>query len=365
LKDFFLRHKKLHLWLLTNAVLLAAFFLLQNQRGFMTDVSEVMAVVRRGLAAVCYLVPVSVAELLVVLLVAAAVVYVIWSVAAIVRAKGRRLHRLYSALLGAVCSGVTIYTAFCWLWGFSFYIDGFQEKSGVYAQDVAVADLRAVTELFVEGLQKTADSVPRDENGIFAAPWQEILEDSAHTYDNVEKIFPALAFDDQPPKAVYFSRILSRLDFTGIFCPYTGEANVNVDSPAAFLPATAAHELAHQRGFSSEQECNFIAIAASTTADDPVTNYSGWLLGYVYLGNALHSADRAAWEEVYDALPVGAKLDLIDNNEYWDQFEDTVVQQVSNTVYDGLLKSYGEEKGIQSYGTVVDMLVAYYKEQIS
>ena len=29
-------------------------------------------------------------------------------------------------------------------------------------------------------------------------------------------------------------------------------------------------------------------------------------------------------------------------------------------MYDGLLKSYGEEKGIQSYGTVVDMLVAYY-----
>ena len=114
----------------------------------------------------------------------------------------------------------------------------------------------------------------------------------------------------------------------------------------------------------SEQECNFIAILASTTAEHPITNYSGWLLGYVYLGNALHRADREAWEQVYDSLPVGVKLDLIDNNEYWDQFEDTVVQQVSNTMYDGLLKSYGEEKGIQSYGTVVDMLVAYYKERI-
>ena len=364
MKDFFLRHKRLHLWLLTNAALLAAFFLLQNQRDFMTAVSEVMAVVRHGLAAVSYLVSVSMAELLVVLLVVAAVVYVFWSVVAVVRAKGRRFSRSYSALLGAICSGVTIYTAFCWLWGFSFYIDGFQEKSGVYAQDVAVEDLRAVTELFAAGLQETADAVPRDENGVFAASRQEILADSAYTYDNVEKIFPVLAFEDQAPKAVYFSRILSRLDFTGIFCPYTGEANVNVDSPAAFLPATAAHELAHQRGFSSEQECNFIAILASTTAENPITNYSGWLLGYVYLGNALHRADREAWEQVYDSLPVGVKLDLIDNNEYWDQFEDTVVQQVSNTMYDGLLKSYGEEKGIQSYGTVVDMLVAYYKERI-
>ena len=213
-------------------------------------------------------------------------------------------------------------------------------------------------------MAETADTVARDENGLFAVSQEEILEKSVRAYDWVDAEFPFLAVEDQPPKAVYFSRILSRLDFTGIFCPYTGEANVNADSPAAFLPVTAAHELAHQRGFSSEQECNFISILASTTAEDPITNYSGWLLGYVHLGNALYRADKAAWEQIYDTLPMGAKLDLVYNNTYWEQFEDTVVQQVSNTMYDGLLKSYGEEKGIQSYGTVVDMLVVYYKEQI-
>ena len=364
MKRFFRRHRKLHILLLANLVLLAAFFLLQNQRRFMTAVSEMMAVVRHGLASLCYLTTFSVAELLVILLMVAAVIYLVCSVVAVAKGKGQRLHRIYGSVLGAACAGLSIYTAFCWLWGFTFYIDGFQEKSGVYAQDVAVEDLRVVTELFAAGLRETADAVPRDENGVFAASRQEILASSVHTYDQAEKLFPILAFDDQPPKAVYFSRILSRLDFTGIFCPYTGEANVNVDSPAAFLPVTAAHELAHQRGFSSEQECNFISILASTTAEDPITNYSGWLLGYVHLGNALYRADKAAWESIYDALPLGVKLDLVYNNTYWEQFEDTVVQQVSNTMYDGLLKSYGEEKGIQSYGTVVDMLVAYYKEQI-
>ena len=69
MKQFFRRHQKLHILLLTNVVLLAAFFLLQNQRRFMTAVSEVMAVVRHGLASLCYLTSVSVAELLVILLV--------------------------------------------------------------------------------------------------------------------------------------------------------------------------------------------------------------------------------------------------------------------------------------------------------
>ena len=50
------------------------------------------------------------------------------------------------------------------------------------------------------------------------------------------------------------------------------------------------------------------------------------------------------------------------NNAYWAQFQDSVVQTVSNQVYDGLLKAYGDERGIQSYGTVVDLLVAYYRD---
>ena len=360
MKKFILQHKKLHIWLLADAVLLSSFFLLQNQRGFMTALANTMQTVRRALAEVCYLVPFSVMEVLVALLVLSGVAYVIWSAAAIFAAKGRRLHRIYSALLGALCAGVSIYVAFCWLWGFTFYIDGFQEKSGIYAQDVSVEELQTVTEYFASGLQATADLVPRDQQGVFSVPAEEILRESVHTYDWVDAAFPFLAMEDRAPKAVYFSRVLSRLDFTGIFCPYTGEANVNVDSPLMFLPATAAHELAHQRGFSSEQECNFLAILASTTAENPITNYSGWLMGYVYLGNALYSADREAWERVYISLPETVRADLTYNNLYWDQFEDTVVEQVSNTVYDGLLKSYGEETGIRSYGTVVDMLVAYY-----
>ena len=363
MKQFFLRHKRLHIWLLVNAALLAAFFLLREQREFMAAVDRVMLVIRRAVASVCYLTRVSVAEVLCVLLVAFAVGYLAWSVIAVIRSR-ERLHRLYSALLGGVCVGVTIYTAFCWLWGFTFYIDGFQEKSGICAEAVAPEDLQKVTAYFAQRVAETADSVARDENGLFAVSRDDILEKSVRAYDWVDVEFPFLAVEDQPPKAVYFSRILSRLDFSGIFCPYTGEANVNVDCPAVFLPTTAAHELAHLRGFSSEQECNFLGILAAVTTEDAVYNYSGWLMGYVYLGNALYSADREAWQAVYSSLPETARADLISNNRYWEQFEDTTVRKVSNTMYDGLLKGYGEEMGIRSYGTVVDMLVAYYKSVV-
>ena len=38
------------------------------------------------------------------------------------------------------------------------------------------------------------------------------------------------------------------------------------------------------------------------------------------------------------------------------------MQKASNTVYDSFLKGYGEELGLQTYGTVTDLLVVWYAE---
>ena len=51
--------------------------------------------------------------------------------------------------------------------------------------------------------------------------------------------------------------------------------------------------------------------------------------------------------------------DLRDNSAYWAEFEGPV-NDAAQKVYDSFLKSSGESRGTQSYGTVVDMLMAYY-----
>lgn len=362
MKAFFKAHRKLHIWLLADLCLLAAFWLCRGSRTVMTALSGAATVVCRALGRVCYRVPFSVAEVLCVLLVVFALGYLVWSIAAVTRATGRRGHRAYSAVLGAVCLGLTVYVGFCYLWGVHYYTADFQERSGIYAQPVALEDLEAVTAYFADRLSETADRVERDENGLFAVSRQEILEDSVHAYDAVEEQFPFLAFDDPGVKGVRFSRIMSALDFTGVYCPFTGESNVNIDSPACLLAATAAHELAHQRSIASEQECNFLAILASTTCGNDVYAYSGWLLGYIHLGNALYKAGPEAYAAVLATLPETVRTDLRDNNAYWAQFQDGAARKASNKVYEGFLKSYGEERGLQSYGTVVDMLVVYYKD---
>ncbi len=362
MKSFFLRFKKLHIWFLADFLLLVAFWLLRTRRPLMNALADhVTGPFRQAVGRLCYLTDLSIMEVLGVLLALFAAGYLVGSIAAVVRARGRRGPKAYAAALGAVCIALTICVGFCLLWGVNYWTDSFQDKSGIYAQPVALEDLRAVTERFASELSQAAENVRRDENGLFAVPREEILACSPQVYHSLEKQFPFLEFDDPGVKAMRFSRLMSMMDFTGFYCPYTGESNVNTDSPACLLPSTVAHELAHQRGFASEQECNFLAVLASTTSENPAYVYAGFLMGYIHLGNALYSKDPDAYWAIRDALPESVRADLSYNNAYWAQFRDTVVQRASNKIYDGILKSYGDERGIQSYGTVVDLLVSYYR----
>ena len=149
------------------------------------------------------------------------------------------------------------------------------------------------------------------------------------------------------------------MNFTGFYFPFTGESNVNMDSPAMLLASTCAHELAHQRGIASEQQCNFLAVLACTRCGDAAYNYAGWLLGYIHLSNALYRADRDAWQEVRDRLPDEVLADLRANSAYWAQYKG-LTATVTQSLNDRMIKSYGDSLGTQSYGAVVDLLVKYY-----
>ena len=359
MREFYRRHRGLHRWLLAVVALLAVYFALRPVPGLMNWLSRhVIMPWERAVASVCYLFRTSIAEVLYIVLLSVAVFYV----ANVLRRMVTQPHRgrtLYRFFLTVVCSGLSIYAGFCLLWGVNYYADSFQQQSGIYARSCTVEELEAVTADFAHQLAQAADNVQRDENGCFAVSRQEIFAAATSVYAPSYEEFPCLRMKDHTPKAISCSTVLSAMDFTGFYFPFTGEANLNVDCPASFLPSTIVHEMAHQRGIASEQECNFLAIAASTSSDSVVYQYSGYLMGYIHLGNALYRADREKWEAVYSLLPEEVVADLRYHSAYWDQF-DSVVATVSEKIYDTTLKTYGQTDGIQSYGTVVDLLVAYY-----
>lgn len=355
---FIKRHWIPHLWLL----LLAALFLIYG--GVIGNGPAANAVafatqaIKDSLAAVWYIFPFSVVEWLYVAFILGCMILVVMLIVR-VRKSSKKLHTLYGGLLTLACLCLSVWWYYCMMWGVNYYADGFQEKSGIYAQPVTVEELERVATYFAENLAAVADEVERDENGVFAAERDDIFAYSPYVYDVISAEFTFLENEDRVPKRMVFSRLFSAMNFTGFYTPFTGESNLNVDSPVCLLPANIAHELAHQRGIASEQECNFLAILAATTCDDVNYRYSGYLMGYIHLGNALYRADRERWQAVYSLLPEEVIADLRYHSAYWAQFEGKTAE-VSKKIYDTALKGYGQTDGIKSYGTVVDLLVAYY-----
>ena len=359
MKVLLLRHKKLHLWLLADLAFLAAFLLARQSRGAMNALTEGFTnPLRRMLGRLCECVPFSVAEGLYVLAALGFLVFLVLGVRAVVRSR-HRSGTVYALVLGLGNAVLTVYVLFCLLWGANYYADSFTDKSGIDVGPVAVNDLERVTRQFAALVNEYAGDVPRAADGAFAGDRAEILAYAPKIYENLYEEFPFLEMTDVPPKTMRFSRVMSAMGFTGFYFPFTGECNVNVDFPAATLPTTVAHELSHRRGIASEQECNFLAVLACLRCGDAAYRYAGALSGYIYLANALYSADAERWRAVRETLDERVVADLRASSAYWAQFEGPV-DTVSNAVYDGFLKSYGTI-GVKSYGACVDLLVAYFK----
>ncbi len=113
---------------------------------------------------------------------------------------------------------------------------------------------------------------------------------------------------------------------------------MNVDAPLCLLPATIAHEMAHQRMVASEQEANFVGIAAAVTSGDPVFQYSGYLMGLIQLCNALAPVDGEAWNEIVQQYFTQEMAnDWNYNNAYWAALS-SPVEDAAGQVYDYIFK---------------------------
>ena len=346
------------------AFLAGLFLVLQRYRGFCVFVADNIGRPYRCIAGIISsAMPYSVMEAL---LVAAAVFFVCFIVAGVIAVVRSPRHVLTAAtrFLALLAVILWITTLFLYSWGANYRAPGFSEKSGIRSDGCTKEELYAVASYFARRASGLSENVPRNDEGVFTLPAKEIIGDYSVAYSRLTEEYPFLDGRVNKPKSMIFSKIMSATGFTGVYFSITGETNLNTDVPTCFLPFTVAHELAHQKGFASEQECNFLGVAACDSCGDVIYEYSGCLAGLLYTSNALYTADAEAWYAVISQCSEGVILDLADNNAYWAKWE-SPVEDAAKSVYDGYLKSQGQEQGIKSYGACVDLIVEYYVNRVS
>lgn len=351
-----------HVLFAVGLLLTTLYFILRENTGVMRAVyGGFISPYYKAMGRLCSLAEFSVGEVLCCAAILALLVYIIFFITKFIGKSGRG-RRVYKFLFTLAAAAALIYGLFCWLWGVCYYSNDFSYNSGIIAGEVNTNDLEIVTKWFALLANEYGAQVSRNEAGVFSEDTESIFDKSVTLYEQVQERYTSLRGPALRAKPVYFSKFMSWINFTGFFFSLTGEANLNVDSPSCMLPSTIAHELAHQRGVAAEDEANFVAVLACFENGDPVYCYSAALLGYIHLGNALHAADYDRWLEAYSLLDDDVITDFRYKNAYWASYE-TKAAEAYEAVYEGFLKSYGEEDGMKSYGKCVDLLVAYYIDE--
>ena len=363
------------------AVLIALFYSLRGVTGVMDWANANISVpVRRFLGLLASFFPFSVMEVVL----TAAGIWIIFFLVKTVRVALRRrqwLKILLRRLMLPAVLAVYVWCLWCWLWSAGYFAPGLAEKNNLLSRGATTAELLAAAELFRDRANELAPLVTRDADGHYIENRRVIFAASADIYDNLVHELPSLNGRQYRPKPMAWSWLMSRTGYTGIYFALTGEANINIRAPGCLIPATVAHEIAHQRGVFSEDEANFAAIAACVTSGNTAYEYSGWLCGLTHLQNALWQSsvpdnDFTSWNGLRAGYCDELLRDLQDTSDYWqsqktvdtgialvDDALTAVTETVSDAVttfYDGYLKSQNQELGVRSYGACVDLLVCYF-----
>ncbi|WP_283607881.1 DUF3810 domain-containing protein [Faecalispora anaeroviscerum] len=309
------------------------------------------------------LVPFSIMELLLAALAILLPALLIRLIVRLVRRKQERNMLFLRALASLLCAAGVVTFWFMISCGINYSRYPFAQVSGLTVRPSSTEELKKLCTELAQQANRDRAGIETDSQGVAVlSDRKKAAETARAVMDSMEARYPTLKSGYGAPKAVMASRLMSYLDITGVYFPFTMEANVNVDAPAYGIPATMLHELSHVRGYMREDEANFIAYLAGRDSTSPVFAYSGTILAFIYANNALYSADQKAGQETYSQLDSGAQKDLAAAGAYWKQFEGPAAK-VAAKVNDSYLKSNRQEDGVKSYGRMVDLLLADYRQR--
>lgn len=287
------------------------------------------------------------------------------AVAGIIVYKKGKKGRIY--LIRAISTLLAIAALIYFLFAASF-APGYRgeplgKKLGFAQNEITKEELYDTACIIRNELNSLADDVIFFESGASRLPfsYDTLSEKLCDSYEIVEKEYAYLNTFDSSVKSLIISPLMTYTHLTGIYSFFTGEANINTNFPDFIIVHSAAHEMAHQRGISREDEANFTSFLVCREADDPYIRYCAYLNMFLYFSNALYSADPALHAAIYDGLDERAHGDLIAYSLFFEKYEDSAAGEIAESLNNAYLESQGTQ-GTASYGLVVDLTVAFYAD---
>ncbi|MFT4540363.1 MAG: hypothetical protein ACI835_002814 [Planctomycetota bacterium] len=266
---------------------------------------------------------------------------------------GHAVHRL-------IRSAAVLYLWFLFSWGFNY---ARSPLSDLYEFDVTATDIEELIELGQELIEEAERLRIRLEESDAGTPvLTSSLEDAIEAaWERAGESYAWLAGGAPLIRPAGVSSFLTMAGISGIYSPFTGEGHYNAQPPAFLHPHTICHEGAHARGFAREDEANFIAFLVCRASTEDYVRYSGYLHAFLSTWSALLRAAPKNQGHLTSLIPESIQRDLNATRAFWSRKRSRIeraVRDVASRSNDRYLKVHGQSDGVESYGRVVDLLLA-------
>jgi hypothetical protein len=265
---------------------------------------------------------------------------------------------------------VQLYVVFMLIWGLNY-----QKSSPAKSFDLKLdtsyteVQLDSLSLDLMEELNKTRQILT--DSVIEKTEVDQVFRNSILNYRLVKNKFPQLHLDKPVLKEAAFPSWGDYIGYLAFYQPISGEAIVRTDVPLLTLPYTSCHELAHQMGYASEAEANFIAFVVATESSDALLQYSMLLQMFTYcqsehLSLIAKTGNFEKWKTIVNRNK--SKLDakvIGDRKKIKDFFiqRQHLLLPASTSLYDQFLQWNKQAKGIKSYDEVLLWVLAYNKSK--
>ena len=255
-----------------------------------------------------------------------------------------------------------IYFCFYLFWGLNYYRQPLSINLGYIEQKYSTTQLTSVTKQIIKKLNHYQFKITKNDTLKVSNPYQqkEMYKIAETGYKNLAKDFPNLKYQFFSVKSSSMSLLQSYNGTSGYLNPLTGEAQVNDKIPKTSFPTTTCHEMAHQIGFAAENEANFIGFLAANYNDNIYFKYASYRMAFGYCISELRKRDKNVSKELWKSVNQGIIKDFNSSYNFWQKYQNPLEPLVKKG-YNAYLKANNQEKGVDSYSYVVDLLISYHE----
>jgi len=263
--------------------------------------------------------------------------------------------------LGILSFLSVFYFLFHTLWAINYYRQPLFEKM-VIQRDYTDTDLLIFTKKLILKTNAIQSQITKNDSlqVVFPYSQNQVFEMNLNGYKNLANEYSSFAYSNLSVKKSLFSLPLTYMGFGGYLNPFTNEAQVNDLGPMYGFPMTTNHELAHQIGFASESECNFIGFLASIKNENLYFQYSGYSMALRYCLGNWQVRNEKVFQQLLKTVHPGILKNYKESEDFWKQYE-TPIETGFHIFYDHFLKFNQQKDGMEGYSKFVNLMVNYYK----